>query len=208
MASSMLVPPMAGDASMLTMEQLISRMGELGLQRLLVYDIENVASELLPVLAEQFGVAGYAGWTGAKDDAARRALLISAMDLHRFKGTPWALRRVFEVLGIEAQLSEWFEHDGPAYTFRVAVRVSQLGFDADALASLLRLINQYKNARSGMERLTVSQLSECPVYLAGSAKLRPRCIAYPKLESPASPAAVSFAAVGLLRPRIIVTPES
>ena len=66
--------------------------------RLNIYDFDNVEATALPHLAEQFNVTGFRGWLLAKDEATKRALLKRAIELHRYQGTPWAVRTALETL--------------------------------------------------------------------------------------------------------------
>ena len=56
--------------------------------------------------------------------AARRELIKSAIELHRYKGTPWAVRRALELLGLRVDVQEWFDIGSAPYTFRVRVAVT------------------------------------------------------------------------------------
>lgn len=56
--------------------------------------IDTVPAQALPYLAEYFSVLGYDGWEYATTEAEQRALLKQAIELHRYKGTPWAVRTV------------------------------------------------------------------------------------------------------------------
>lgn len=54
----------------------------------------------LPYFAYQRAIETAAGWQFAEDDATRRALLQQAWALHRYRGTPYAIRTLFRQLGI------------------------------------------------------------------------------------------------------------
>lgn len=74
---------------------------------LLVYLIDIVTADALPFLAEQFHVLGDEGWALAESDDARRRLVKGAIELHRYKGTPWAIREIVRRLGFgEIELIE------------------------------------------------------------------------------------------------------
>jgi phage tail P2-like protein len=96
---SLLPPPLLGDARFQALDQIASRLNEIDLSPLLVYLIDNVHASALPVLAEQFALMGEDGWSLAESDDARRALIKRAIELHRYKGTPWAVREVIRRLG-------------------------------------------------------------------------------------------------------------
>ena len=90
----------------------------------LVNLVDLVAADALPALAAQFHVLGAEGWNAATTDAARRELIKSAIELHRYKGTPWAVRRALELLGLRVDVQEWFDIGSAPYTFRVRVAVT------------------------------------------------------------------------------------
>lgn len=61
--------------------------------------IDTVPAQALPYLAEYLSVLGYDGWEYATTEAEQRALLKQSIELHRYKGTPWAVRTVVEKAG-------------------------------------------------------------------------------------------------------------
>lgn len=69
------------------------------LNAMLVYLVDLVKPTLLPVLADQFSMLDEAAWLLAESADARRNLIKGAAELHRFKGTPWAVREVIRLLG-------------------------------------------------------------------------------------------------------------
>lgn len=81
------------------MVDLTDRLDALDLTPLLVNRIDSVPAAALYPLAWQFGVTGLAGWDLATTEAQRRALLARAIELHRHKGTPWAIRQAFAAAG-------------------------------------------------------------------------------------------------------------
>lgn len=61
--------------------------------------VELVAPEHLPLLAESRSILGEDGYWLAESDAKRRSLIKGAYELHRYKGTPWAVREIVRRLG-------------------------------------------------------------------------------------------------------------
>ncbi|WP_434171184.1 hypothetical protein AHYW_002606 [Providencia manganoxydans] len=88
--------------------------------------IDSMTEPELPTLAGQFSLIDEPVWGQAEDDETKRELLQGALELHRYKGTPWAIREVMRVLGYgEIELLEGIgnlhydgtgEHDG-VYTY-------------------------------------------------------------------------------------------
>ncbi|HJU70398.1 MAG TPA: phage tail protein [Paucimonas sp.] len=102
------VPPiLAQDPTFGPLARLTERLAGLDLTRLLIYLIDLVEDDALPYLGAQFHIMGGEGWDLAESDDARRALIKSSIEMHRFKGTPWAIRELVRRLGFgEIELIE------------------------------------------------------------------------------------------------------
>ncbi|QIM66322.1 phage tail protein [Mannheimia granulomatis] len=78
--------------------------------------VDLVLAEYLELLAEKWSVTGYDGWLLAESDDAKRNLIKRAVELHRHKGTPWAMREIIRQLGFgEVEIIEGLfdkRHDG------------------------------------------------------------------------------------------------
>ncbi|WP_022850649.1 phage tail protein I [Limisalsivibrio acetivorans] len=110
--------------------------------------IDSLSEEVLDYLAWQFNLSGPEGWSLALDVEPKRRLIKEAIELHRHKGTPYAVRRVLEILGLEGRIEEWFDYDGEPYTFRVHIDVSDRPYTEELDAKLDELITALKNVRS------------------------------------------------------------
>jgi len=165
----LLPPPLAGDERFQALGQLAARISDIDLSPLLVYLVDTVNASALPNLAEQLHILGE-GWQFARDDDERRRLLKRAIELHRHKGTRWAIQQVLETLGLSGQISEWFEYGGQPYHFKVGVDLSTRGIDEATFDALVALITEYKNVRSHLEALTVAlaNRSSIPVIAAAT----------------------------------------
>ena len=89
------------------------RFNALNLESVLTSIIDNVPSDVLPHLAEQYHVTGNEGWLQAVTEEEKRNLIKSSIKMHRYKGTKYALEEIFKVLDITGKVQEWFEYDGP-----------------------------------------------------------------------------------------------
>ncbi|MBX0311243.1 MAG: phage tail protein I [Sulfurihydrogenibium sp.] len=109
--------------------------------------IDEITDEnLLDLLAWQFHIEGY---NKAQDIQEKKNLIKSAIELHRYKGTPYAIKKVLQSLNLDAELQEWFSYNGNPYMFKVLVKsVIQ---DEDTYKKLAELINEYKNTRSWLD---------------------------------------------------------
>src|SRR5574337_894688 len=156
MADALLLPPpLAGDERFQALGQLAARISDIDLSPLLVYLVDTVNPSALPNLAEQLHILGE-GWQFARDDDERRRLLKRAIELHRYKGTRWAIQQVLETLAFSGQISEWFQYGGQPYYFKINVELSTRGIDEATFDALVALITEYKNVRSHLELLTLS----------------------------------------------------
>jgi len=118
------------------------------LQVLLVYLVDNVPAAALPLLAAQFDVLGYKGWRLAQTEQAQRDLIKRAIELHRFKGTPWAVEEALKSIGFtDIELIEHvpFMHWA---TFRVRITNENIMLTEESITDIIAMINEYKNARS------------------------------------------------------------
>lgn len=69
--------------------------------------VELVAPEHLGLLADSRSILGADGYWLAESDQMRRRLIKGAYELHRYKGTPWAVREIVRRLGFgEVQIIE------------------------------------------------------------------------------------------------------
>lgn len=152
---SLLVPPLRNDLNMRALETLCARLGDIDISAVVLYDFDAVDASVLPHLAEQFNVLGEAGWDIADTDEKKRALLKEAVALHRIKGTPYALKRALELLGINATVTEWWQAipKGTPHTFVIRANVTDQpsgtqAIDAKRTTQIKRIVNFWKPARS------------------------------------------------------------
>jgi phage tail P2-like protein len=82
--------------------------------------IDTAPAQALTHLAEHFHILGVEGWDAVTTDAEKRTLLKQAIELHRYKGTPWAVRTAVERVGYRNVVIE----EGIAnFTAPVATRI-------------------------------------------------------------------------------------
>lgn len=110
-----LAPPLAKDARFRILAGLAARLQDIDLTPLLVYLVDLTEVTALPWLADQLAITGDNGWNLAESEDARRALIKNAIELHRYKGTPWSARQVIRNLGFgEVELREGNDRLDPA----------------------------------------------------------------------------------------------
>ncbi|UZE21864.1 phage tail protein [Pseudomonas sp. B21-056] len=100
MADQPLPPALAGDERFaLLCELLNEKLEGVDVNAMLVYLIDLLKPHLLPYLADQFSLLDEAAWALAESADAKRDLIKNSAQLHRYKGTPWAIREVIRLLG-------------------------------------------------------------------------------------------------------------
>ncbi|QEL57044.1 phage tail protein [Chromobacterium paludis] len=167
-------PILKQDARFGPLAALTERLTDIDLTPFLVYLLDNVDAKLLPQLAEQFHIGGDEGWTLAESDEARRALLHSANELHRYKGTPWAIREVIRRLGLgEVELIEglagqrrngliqrngYYVHGDPGSWNQYRVLLGK-PITNDQAAQLRRMLALYAPARSVLASLEYQKVA-------------------------------------------------
>ena len=126
---------------------------------LFVYKLENLSDSELEELAWQFDISKVE-WELATDRKQKEELIKNNILLKAKRGTPWAIKRVLELLGLEGQIQEWFEYGGQPYRFKVDIDLKYQGLQSDTYDKLLNLIEEYKNLRSKLEVLNIYLTSD------------------------------------------------
>lgn len=130
-----------------------NRFTNLQLDKMLVYLIDTVQAVAIPYLAEQFDVLGYKGMRLAKTEADQREIIKRSIELHRFKGTLWAVEEALRSIGYgDVQIIE--HADDHWAKFRVLVDIGTHPINVVEIADVVKMINEYKNTRSHLTDLT------------------------------------------------------
>ena len=96
-----LPPPLLVDKSFKALASLLNDWPELNADAVRTLAHIGQADDIqLQHFAEWFSLADEPAWSHATDIEARRALAAGAVLLHRLKGTPWAVKRVLELIGM------------------------------------------------------------------------------------------------------------
>lgn len=152
-----------------------ARLAGLPLENILVYMVDTAPESVLPYLAEQFNILGVKGYKYATTVAQKRAVIKNAIELHRYKGTPYAIKKALLNIGlvvirIEEGVGQRTQYDG-IYTyngsrtygsgghwafFRVYLNTTQNGtINASQISEAIEIINEFKNVRSHLYDITV-----------------------------------------------------
>lgn len=100
----------------IVLERLLKRLDSLSQHTIIMLTDLNPA-DTLPFFADHFSLFGD-GWEFAVSENDQRELIKEAIEIHRHKGTPWAIKRVLKLLGFgDCELIErtgFLEHDSVA----------------------------------------------------------------------------------------------
>lgn len=143
-----------------------------------IYLLDEVNANALYLLAQQFDVLGYKGWFFADTEEKRRELIRRAIELHRYKGTPWSVKEAIKQLGftnvniieryglITALYNGEYTYngginyasgDGEWATFVVEIDINEWPneFTAFFTEALKELITEYKGVRNHLVHITL-----------------------------------------------------
>ncbi|MGB2538396.1 phage tail protein I [Hafnia paralvei] len=110
--------------------------------------------EFLPYLAWSRSVDR---WDEHWPEETKRQVVADAFYIHSRKGTISAIRRVVEPLGYLINVSEWWENNDPAGTFRLDIGVLESGIDEAMYQEMERLIADAKPVSRHLIGLTIIQ---------------------------------------------------
>jgi len=149
-----LPPALAADPRFATLCELLwEQHATLPVEQILLYLVETAPEAALPLLAEQFSLTDEAIWPAAKTLASKRLLLKQAIELHRLKGTPWAVKSLVRSFGANIILREWWQlaPPGPPHTFELVLNLSEQNGQpapAEAVDAVIAAVHRVKPARS------------------------------------------------------------
>jgi phage tail P2-like protein len=120
------------------------------LETLLVYYIDQVDARALPILAKQFDVLGWKGWNLADTEQKRRDLLKHAIELHRYKGTPWAVKEALKSIGFIDVIITEHVNDHWA-RFSLNIDNEDVVITDSSFTQIIAMVEEYKNVRSVLD---------------------------------------------------------
>lgn len=155
---------MINDINLKTFNEICEkRFSEIDINCLLVIIIDNLPSDALPHLAEQYHITGNEGWLQCQSDSGKRALIKKAIELHRYKGTKYALINVLKSLNINGDIKEWFEYGGDPFHFKIDIFLQNYAYNEKVFENLKKMIEEYKNVRSVLEEISIESQFDSPI---------------------------------------------
>ncbi|MGX2974733.1 phage tail protein [Ursidibacter arcticus] len=107
MASLVYPDIIVNDPKYMALANLSLQLNELNHTQIMTTLVELLGDEFTPLLAEKWSVTGYDGEFIAESHHSKQALIQGAIELHRRKGTPSAIRNVLRKLGFgEIEIDE------------------------------------------------------------------------------------------------------
>lgn len=88
------------DVKFTTLADLANRLDTLDKSQIMTSLIDLLDEKYIELVAEKWSVTGYDGYLLADDIKAKRTLISSAVELHKHKGTPWAVKEICKKLGL------------------------------------------------------------------------------------------------------------
>lgn len=157
-------------ASSLTDNELARAFSELVAERwdnwdltpFLTYLVDSCAPSPLPYLAEQFDVEGLQGFAVAVTELQQRDLIKRSIALHKYIGTPWAIREACRTVGFPVVILEEGVPETPGgeagpddwARFRVLLKANiDRHITSEDSRKLRSFVEFYKNARSHLAEL-------------------------------------------------------
>ncbi|MGI2144450.1 phage tail protein I [Shewanella frigidimarina] len=144
-ASSSLLPPNASKLER-DIEQVITSSLDLPLSIADLWDPFRCPLSLLPWLAWAYSVDQ---WEDSWPVSVKRQVVNDAFEIHRYKGTPYAVQQALNSLGIKTNIIEWWEPNGSNVrgTMKVNALVKDKGID---LSDLIQITNAITSAKRGV----------------------------------------------------------
>jgi phage tail P2-like protein len=160
-ADRRLIPSSVRDERAIAFLQLVWGLLYFDTDKLELYNIDTVQSDVIPHLLQQFRLEGFLPDNLPED--RRRALLKRAIEIWRYIGTRYGIELVVEIsLNIKIGFVEWWELNTTPHTFVVTLSIDDsqqtyLGDLGTALQTrVIAIINASKPPRSHLLRLDLS----------------------------------------------------
>lgn len=130
-----------------------------------IHSIDETPESFLPVLAWEYSVDE---WDPVWPIEAKRNVIKASYEVHRHKGTAYAVEIAIGALGLGARIEEWFEYGGGPYRFRASVDLaSDEAWPASSTDLLVRTALRTKNVRSRLEVVHLNRTTPGAFFVGG-----------------------------------------
>lgn len=161
MANKGLIPSGIMGENTIALNDIIDRISTLDIQTMKLNDINHVDKHILPYLAYQFHITNNEGWYLAKTENERRNVFKEIFELHKYKGTKYAIKRILKKIGINCEIEEWYENNECARgEFYADINLSETALTDNDKKIIIDLIEEYKNVRSHLKDIRIQTFIE------------------------------------------------
>lgn len=125
--------------------------------------VDELPEQVLDALAYDLNVEWY-DYEGTLSE--KRSTIRECMQVHRYKGTKYAVETALRSVYEEVRVTEWFEYGGEPYHFKVIIYDSSN--DKEKRDRIIAKVQYYKNLRSVLQEVIfeVGISTDIPVYTA------------------------------------------
>ena len=160
MADKNLIPAGISGKNTIVINDLIDRLMNLDLQSINIYDIDNVDKLIFPYLTYQFHITNREGWYLSRTESERRSFIKELFELHKYKGTKYAIKKILKKIGINSDIDEWYESgECERGEFFVNINLSETPITDRDKNIIIELIDEYKNVRSHLKDIRIQSFT-------------------------------------------------
>ncbi|EGW39154.1 phage tail protein I [Desulfosporosinus sp. OT] len=124
--------------------------------------IGELDEPILDELAWQFHVDWY---DATADITVKRQLIKTAIIVHMYRGTPYAVEQVIQMYFGDGYVEEWFDYGGQPGMFKVVT--SNPTVTAELANQFIKVLNSAKRKSAHLEEILIALDGEFDMYLAG-----------------------------------------
>lgn len=130
-----------------------------------IHSIDETPERFLPALAWEYSVDE---WDPDWPIEVKRNVIKASYEVHRYKGTAYAVEIAIKALGLGARIEEWFEYGGGPYRFRATVDLAaDQPWPAASTDLVVRTALQTKNVRSRLEVMHLRRSTPGALFIGG-----------------------------------------
>lgn len=128
--------------------------------------IYNRVNELDSAALDELAWQMHVDWYDATLDVdKKRQLIKTAVEVHQYRGTPYAVEEVIKTYFGDGYVQEWFEYGGAPFMFKVIS--ANPSVNGEQTEQFLKVLNSVKNVRSHLEGIVITLVGEMDSYFAG-----------------------------------------
>ena len=150
-----LPPALKNDPKMITLAQTVAEQLQVNsrlINRNIIYSrIDELDEETLDVLAHDLHVDWYdCSWP----INIKKKIIRDNVKVHRYMGTPYAVKTAVGAVFSNSQIKEWFEYGGNPYYFKILLYDQDMPVSIPA-KEIRKAVEFYKSLRSHLEKITM-----------------------------------------------------